>query len=224
MSGTLPSSVVSLLRKLDAGGLGFQATQVDGPDIDLIDVAGLSDLWELSDGLWGENNWEAVLMQCSAVEVIEEDEFESGPGASDTYYRVEVDDPERFALQLRKFMLAQLHEWLGNLSRQARKPDAAPEFLPEKVEVRVEWDGLDHTCPVDLDAFQRIVAGEPVRIRSCDDHEEEGEPADWNFNPAMPWSLSVQVEGRGECWLGNLTSADIDVILPPRIYDAEDIF
>ncbi len=87
-------------------GQGFSASLVDGPSIDLFNAAGLEWTEQLDDAVWGERNWLTLLEECSSITIIEIEEYEGGPGMSDTYYWVAVDDPELFCRELKEIMLS----------------------------------------------------------------------------------------------------------------------
>lgn len=96
------------LESLESGCLGFRATQMEGPGIDLVALAGLTPTDDQHDALI-DCDWEEVVSECGGT-VVEKFEFEGGPGQSDTYYDVEIDDPARFVDNLRRFYLAFLRE------------------------------------------------------------------------------------------------------------------
>ena len=94
------------LKKRRRRGYGFDATMVDGPTrISLEGIAGMEFTNEQHDAVWGATNWHELVDECYAAEVETEEEFEGGPGMSDVFYWVCVDDPVEFARQVRtKFM------------------------------------------------------------------------------------------------------------------------
>jgi hypothetical protein len=82
----------------EAVGLGFAASQVDGPSVDLLDFAGI----EAEDSL--DCRWYDTVFECGA-NAQELEEFEGGPGMSDTFYWVECGDPHVFARNLREYFI-----------------------------------------------------------------------------------------------------------------------
>ena len=86
-------------------GRGFGASLIDGPSIDIFRLAGLELTDELTDNLWNNVNWQSLLDACQSATVIETSETEGGPGMSDTFYWVAVDNPERFGRELREVIL-----------------------------------------------------------------------------------------------------------------------
>jgi hypothetical protein len=81
---------------------------VDGPDFDVIYGSGLELTATQHDQLC-EFDWQSIVDECHEAEVIEEDDFEGGPGMSDTYYWVDIGDPARFLRQLRQFQADHLN-------------------------------------------------------------------------------------------------------------------
>jgi|GEM_PF-1775199 len=94
-------------QKVRGGGFRFGASLMDGPDVDVFEVAGLRSTDELHDGVWGETNWNTLLGNCPAVDVDEQYSLDEIPGQSDTYYWCEVTDPRQFARELRIALLTQ---------------------------------------------------------------------------------------------------------------------
>lgn len=82
-------------------GFGFNASLIDGPELCLFELAGLFLVDEVYDHIWDTINWRDLLGLCSSVEIQELEEFEGGPGMSDTYYWCAVSNPMTFARELR---------------------------------------------------------------------------------------------------------------------------
>lgn len=96
-------------RLFDVAGNGwyeFSASRMDGPDIDIFQVSGLPCTDEISDGVWGNTNWEELFSCCPEVDLQEEETIDEIPGQSDTYFTVSVHDPRKFARELRVAMLS----------------------------------------------------------------------------------------------------------------------
>lgn len=82
----------------------FYGSLQDGPDVDLLDVAGLGDLWEIANEFPQVDSIpsghallkELVWVDC---EVVGEDE--KGPGMSDTYYKYTVRDWTKLITEVR---------------------------------------------------------------------------------------------------------------------------
>jgi hypothetical protein len=88
-------------------GLGFGASLIDGPQVDLASIAGLQLSDNASDRLVDQCSWQAILDGCSAAHCIEIGE-QDGPGVSDVFYWVSVTHPEELARQIREFIVRQL--------------------------------------------------------------------------------------------------------------------
>jgi hypothetical protein len=88
------------------GWCEFSASRMDGPDIDIFQVSGLPCTDEISDGVWGNTNWEELFSCCPEVDLQEEETIDEIPGQSDTYFTVSVHDPRKFASELRIAMLS----------------------------------------------------------------------------------------------------------------------
>jgi len=91
-------------------GDGFSATLMDGPSVDLFEIAGFEWTSELNDAVWGNYNWKSLLEECDSVEIIETGEQDEIPGMSDVFFWVAVDDPKRFEKQLRKVISSVLEK------------------------------------------------------------------------------------------------------------------
>jgi hypothetical protein len=87
-------------------GPGFAASLIDGLSVDVFDLADLECTDELHDALWGERNWRSLIEECESVTLIEIEEHEGGPGMSDTYYWVAVDDLDTFRAEVREIILS----------------------------------------------------------------------------------------------------------------------
>ena len=60
------------LYEVEPGQLGFRATLMEGPDIDLAGVAGLSEDDRLVEQAWENANWKSILDGCFSAEVLDE--------------------------------------------------------------------------------------------------------------------------------------------------------
>lgn len=86
---------------------GFSATLMDGPHVDLFEIAGLEWTSELNDAVWGKHNWKSLLEKCEAVEITETGRQDDAPGMSDVFFWVAINDPKKFKRELRAAMLAE---------------------------------------------------------------------------------------------------------------------
>jgi len=101
-------------KKLDFGflepneeyGDGFSASLMDGPSVDLFEIAGFEWTSELNDAVWSNYNWKSLLEECGSVEIIETDRHDQVPGMSDVFFWVAIDDPKIFKKQLRTVISA----------------------------------------------------------------------------------------------------------------------
>lgn len=87
-------------------GDGFSATLMDGPCVDLFEIAGLEWTSELNDAVWGNHNWKSLLEECEGVEITETGTQDDAPGMSDVFFWVKVENPKKFKRELRAAMLA----------------------------------------------------------------------------------------------------------------------
>ncbi|MCA8976287.1 MAG: hypothetical protein KDC98_16330 [Planctomycetes bacterium] len=83
----------------------FDASLMDGPSVDLLEVAGLPYSDELSDAVWANHNWQSLLDECRGVLCEEVGEQDDIPGMSDAFYSVGIDDSHDFARDLRECMV-----------------------------------------------------------------------------------------------------------------------
>lgn len=100
------NALASFLEPNDEYGAGFFASLMDGPSVNLFEVAGLEYSDELHDRVWGRYNWQSLIGECGSATVIETGGQDDMPGMSDTFYWVSVDDEELFRCELRSAMLA----------------------------------------------------------------------------------------------------------------------
>jgi hypothetical protein len=99
-----------LFSKHRSYGLGFRASLIDGLEADVFELAGLQYSDELHDKVWRNQNWRELVERCGA-EVIETRRSEGGgPGQSDVWYWVAVEDAEAFRAVLREHLLSLLAE------------------------------------------------------------------------------------------------------------------
>lgn len=90
--------------------LVFRGSLIDGPEKSIERLSGLSltdDQWEF---IFDNFNERQLLLECDSLVEIEEEEFEGGPGQSDTYYRYEADAPEEFKRELAALILEKLEQ------------------------------------------------------------------------------------------------------------------
>ena len=87
-------------------GDGFSASLMDGPSVDLFEIAGFEWTSELNDADWGNYNWNRLHEECRSVEIIETDRHDHVPGMSDVFFWVAVDDPKIFKKELRTVISA----------------------------------------------------------------------------------------------------------------------
>jgi hypothetical protein len=86
-------------------GDGFSASLMDGPSVDLFEIAGFEWTSELNDAVWCNYNWKSLLEECESVEIIETGEHDQVPGMSDVFFWVAVYDPKSFMKELRMVIL-----------------------------------------------------------------------------------------------------------------------
>lgn len=87
-------------------GDGFSASLMEGPSVDLFQVAGLEWTSDLNDAIWGHHNWQSLLQECRSVEIIKTGCQDDVPGMSDVFFWVAIIDPKKFRQELRAVMLA----------------------------------------------------------------------------------------------------------------------
>jgi len=87
-------------------GKGFSASLMDGPSVDLFEIAGFEWTSELNDAVWGKYNWKSLLEECGSVDVIETGQHDQVPGMSDVFFWVAIDDPKNFKKELRTVISA----------------------------------------------------------------------------------------------------------------------
>ena len=85
--------------------LSFTGTQVDGPDVDLVELSGLELSEDEQARLWYHVNARDLLRENPHCEEILLEDFEGGPGQSDAYFEYECDDRAAFAAALRASIL-----------------------------------------------------------------------------------------------------------------------
>ena len=199
------SGAVDSLEAFDNGTCGFRATQTGGSDLDLVELAGLSFLQELIYELVLETNWDGILHECVSATVIEEEEFEGGPGQSDTFYRVEVDDLESLRREVKTIYLERLDQSLRTESTRCRGMKARRP----RISVAVEWGYDVHDLLMALDTFRRVLKGKPMmRVRHYW-HEGERYRGEWSFNKTRPWELEVGHDDGGVAYVGSLADATV---------------
>jgi hypothetical protein len=81
-------------------GEGFPASLIDGPSVDLFQIAGYEWTSELNDAVWGNYNWKSLLEECDSVEIIETGRQDQVPGMSDVFFWVSIVDAKKFKKEL----------------------------------------------------------------------------------------------------------------------------
>lgn len=99
------TATVEFLEPNEDYGPGFFASLMDGPSVDLFQIARLECTDELHDKVWGRHNWKDLLDECGSATIIETGDQDDMPGMSDVFYWVAVDDEERFRAELRAVLL-----------------------------------------------------------------------------------------------------------------------
>jgi hypothetical protein len=99
------SNTKSYLTKNKKYGAGFPASLMDGPTVDLFEIAEIEYTDELSDAVWRSHNWQSLLEKCRSIEIITLQEHDDYPGQSDVTFWIAIDDPIKFKRQLRKAIL-----------------------------------------------------------------------------------------------------------------------
>jgi hypothetical protein len=83
---------------------------MDGPSMDVFDIAGFEWTCELNDAVWGKYNWQTLLEGCGSVEIIETGSSDEVPGMSDVYFWVAIGDTKKFKKELRTLILTAIKE------------------------------------------------------------------------------------------------------------------
>ena len=78
----------------------FTGTLMDGPEIDIFELSGLTLTDEETDKLCWDTNQRAILLECPSLEEIEVDET-NAPLYSDVYYRYEAPSKEKLQEELK---------------------------------------------------------------------------------------------------------------------------
>lgn len=81
------------LYEVEPGQLGFRATLMEGPDIDLAVVAGLPDDDPVVEQAWENANWKSILDVCFSAEVLDEADLGSDH-ESDERDAADSDEPD----------------------------------------------------------------------------------------------------------------------------------
>ena len=97
---------VSFLEHNEKYGDGFAASLMDGPIVDLFEIAGFEWTSELNDAVWGKYNWKSLIEECGSVNLIVTSEHDHVPGMSDVFFWVAIDDAKKFKKELRNVILA----------------------------------------------------------------------------------------------------------------------
>jgi hypothetical protein len=104
------------VRRCRRRGWGFEASQVDGPStygkfsFPLFPDGGIELTDNQQDQLFSGLNWMEMVDACDTAETIEEEDFEGGPGMSDSFYWIAISDPAAFLRQLREFVVDHLDD------------------------------------------------------------------------------------------------------------------
>jgi hypothetical protein len=83
----------------------FYGTLIEGPDVDLIDLSGLDLTAEEQERVWSEVSPRTLLVEELDCEEIELDEFEGGPGMSDSRYEYRCGPRHAFIARLAAVLL-----------------------------------------------------------------------------------------------------------------------
>jgi hypothetical protein len=61
-------------------GVGFSASLIDGPSVDLFEIAEIEYSDELHDAVWGKHNWQSLLGECGSAFILTLEEYDLAPG------------------------------------------------------------------------------------------------------------------------------------------------
>ena len=95
-----------MVKKQTPDKFVFYGTLIDGPGIDLLELAGLDLSDEDHDRLWNDLSPRALLAECECVEEFEEGDDDGFP--SDVWYSYEATSKERLSDELRTVILERL--------------------------------------------------------------------------------------------------------------------
>ena len=85
----------------------FRGTLMEGPEIDLIALAGLT-LTNVQEKLWDHTNQRELLSECLSCEEILVEKSDKVPGLSDSYFEYRCDDRAQLVKELREAIEARL--------------------------------------------------------------------------------------------------------------------
>ena len=94
-----------LLGDSDENGRGINARLMDGLGVDIFKFSGIDYSDELHDAIWSQCNWQDVIEACPSADCLEVSEQHDVPGMSDVSYWIAIDDADRFARELRAFIV-----------------------------------------------------------------------------------------------------------------------
>jgi len=83
----------------------FTGSLISGPDVDLVELAGLQLTDEEQERLWDQTTPRRVLVDYLLVEEFEIRAIEGGPGNSDSFYEYRCGDKDAFLKRLREVLL-----------------------------------------------------------------------------------------------------------------------
>lgn len=86
--------------------LEFCASLMEAPSTEeMLEMANLADMSELTEMLWEKTNWKALLAECPSADVQVDTVLDEVPGYSDIYYKITILDRASFAAELRAAIL-----------------------------------------------------------------------------------------------------------------------
>lgn len=197
-------------EKLESGCLGFRATELDGPSVDLVALSGISPSEKEHDALT-ECVWQEVVIECGGT-IIETLDFEGAPGQSDTFYDIEVDDTKKFVENLRSYYLSFLKTRNRALRTSAERASAKADRC---VTVTVEWGYELHHCPMAKRTWRRILKGAFVRRVEPYIYDAQRFTGEWHFNHNGFGTLLVTYDDSGVGFDGDLSEAIITICDEP---------
>lgn len=96
---------------------------LDGPELDLVELSGLSLSHAEITRLWGRTNGNDLLRECTSVRVLKEEEFDGTPGQSDRFFEYEASSMRTLGDELKVAIKAVLS--VGPQSRENGLPPGA---------------------------------------------------------------------------------------------------
>jgi hypothetical protein len=95
----------AILKAVRGWKFKFEGSLMEGPRLDLLELAGLELTDSERDDIWGETNPRDLLLKCPSVYEMEDYTIDEMPGYSDIYYKYEAPSKEVLVLELRKAIL-----------------------------------------------------------------------------------------------------------------------